>query len=153
MDSGADESDLEAADRGDGGALGVRAEPESDQAGAPGGMVPLEVAGDAEQLLGARGDRAAPAAIARVQSLGTPEAVQPPDLADRAVGDGQIGGDSGQGGALLMTANDLLAERDREGARHGSRLREPVTEEHRLTEAYVTHTHAQSHDFLRIGWC
>jgi hypothetical protein len=48
MDSGADESDLEAADRGDGGPMGVRAESESDQAGAPAGMVPLEVAGDAE---------------------------------------------------------------------------------------------------------
>lgn len=141
MDSGADESDLEAADRGDGGPMGVRTESESDQAGAPGGMVPLEVAGDAEQLLGARGDRAAPAAIIRVQSLEPPTAVEPPDLADRAVGDGQVGGDPGQGDALLMTADDLLAERDREGARHGSRLREPATGNHRLTEAHVTNTY------------
>jgi len=92
-------------------------------------------------LLSARGDRAAPAAIVRVQSLETHTEIQPPDLADRAVGDRQVGGDSGQGDALLMTADDLLAESDREGARHGSRLREPATGNHRLTEAHVTHTY------------
>jgi hypothetical protein len=141
MDSGPDESDLEAADRGDGGAMGVPAELESDEPRAPGGVVPLEVAGDAEQLLGARGDRAASAGIVRVEPLETTGAVQPPDLADRAVGDGQVGGDSGQGDALLMTADDLLAERDRERAWHGSRLREPATGDHRLTEAHVTYTY------------
>jgi len=141
MDPGAGEGELEAADRGEGGPMGVRAELESDQAGAPGGMVPLEVAGDAEQLPGARGDGAAPAGIGRGQSLEAPGAEQPPDLAGRAVGDGQLGGDPGQGGALLMTTDDLVAEREREGARHGSRLRGSATGDHRLTEAHVTHTY------------
>ena len=38
---------LEAPDRGDGGAAGVLAELQSDQSGAPGGMLSLELAGDA----------------------------------------------------------------------------------------------------------
>jgi hypothetical protein len=114
-------------------------------------MVPLEVAGDAEQLLSARGDRAAPAAIVGVEPLEAAGAVQAPDLADRAVGDREVGGDPGQGGALLMAANDLLAEREHEGTRHGSRLNRPTTGDHRLTEAHVTYTYEQSNDFLRIG--
>jgi hypothetical protein len=63
MDSRPDESDLEVSDRGDGRIMGVLAELQSDQPGTPGGMVPLEVAGDAEQLLGARRNRATQAAI------------------------------------------------------------------------------------------
>jgi hypothetical protein len=153
MDSRPDESDLEAAHRGDGSPMGVLAELESDQPGAPGGMVPLEVAGDAAQLLGAGGDRAPPAAIVRGQSLKTPSAVKSPDLPDRAIGDRQVRGDLGQREALLMTAHDLLTERDRERLRHGSRLQKPATGIYRLTKAHVTNVYKQRHEFLRIAWC
>lgn len=153
MDSGADESDLEAAHRGDGSSPGVRAELESDQPGAEGGMVPLEVAGDAEQLLSARGDGAPLAAIGRGQSLQTLSAVESPDLPDRAVGDRQVRGDLGQSEALLMTADNLLTERDREGLRHGSHLERLATGDHRLTKAHVTNVYTQRHEFLRIVWC
>jgi hypothetical protein len=152
MDSGPDESDLEAAHRGDGSPMGVRAELESDQPGAPGGMVPLDLAGDPEQLTGAGGDGAPLAAIVRGESLKTPAAVESPDLPDRAVGDGQVRGDLGQREALLMTAHDLLTERDRERLRHGSRLQEPATGNYRLTRAHVTNVHKQRHGFLRIAW-
>jgi hypothetical protein len=152
MDSGSDESDLEAAHRGDGSPLGVLAELESDQPGAPGGVVPLELAGDPEQLPSARGDGAPLAAIVRGQSLKTPLAVESPDLPDRAIGDGQVRGDLGQQQALLMTADDLLAERDRERLRHESRLQEPATGNYRLTRAHVINVHKQRHGFLRIAW-
>jgi hypothetical protein len=132
--------------------MSVLAELETDQPGAPGGMVPLDRAGDAEQLLGAGGDGAPLAAIVRGQSLETGSAVEPPDLPDRAIRDRQVRGDLGQRQALLMTTDDLLTEGDREGARHGSRLREPATGDHQLTRAHVTHAHEQRHAFLRIAW-
>jgi hypothetical protein len=153
MDPGPDESDLEASHRGEGCLRGVVVELESDQPGAPGGMVPLEVAGDAEQLVGARGDGASLAAIVRGQSLETLSAVEPPDLPDRAIGDRQVRGDLSEREALLMTAHDLLTKRDREGARHGSRLRKLATGTHRLTKIHVTHVYEQRHEFLRIAWC
>jgi hypothetical protein len=153
MDPGPDESDLEAAHRGDGGPMGVPAELESDQAGAPGGVLPLDLAGDPEQLTGARGDGAPLATIIRGQSLRTPAAVESPDLPDRAIGDGQVRGDPGQRGALLMTTHDLLTERDRERLQHGGRLQEPATGNYQLTRAHVTNVHKQRHEFLRIAWC
>ena len=153
MDSGSDERDLEAAHRGDGSPLGVLAELESDQPGAPARMVPLELAGDAEQLPGARGDGAPQGSIVRGQSLQSPAAVESPDLPDRAVGDGQVRGDLGQRQALLMTAHDLLTERDRERLRHGSRLQGPATGNYQLTRVHVTNVHKQRHAFLRIAWC
>src|SRR4051794_11612806 len=151
MDPGADEGDLEAPHRGDGGALGVLAELRPDPPGAPGGMVALQLAGDAGQLAGARGDRAPPGARVRGQPLEAMSAVGPPDLADRAIGDRQRGGDPGQRGALLMTAHDLLTERDREAARHRSRLEEPATGVHWSTAAHVTPAYRQRHGFLRVA--
>jgi hypothetical protein len=127
MDPGSNESDWEAAYRGDGSPVGVRAELQSDQPCAPGGGLPLDLAGDPEQLTGARGDRAPPAAVVRGQSLKTPAAVESPDLPECAIGDGQVRGDLGQREALQMTAHDLLTERDRERLRHGSRLQKPAT--------------------------
>ena len=153
MDAGPDEGGLEAADRGDGGAAGVLAELQSDQAGAPGGMLALELAGDAEQLPGGRRDRTAVAAIAGGESVEAMPAEQPPDLPDGAVGDRQVGRDPGQRDTLLMTSHDLLAERDGERAGHVSRLREPAMGDHRLMKAYVTHVDTQRHEFLRIPWC
>jgi hypothetical protein len=87
VDSGSNERDLEAAHRGDGSPMGVLAELESDQPGAPGGVLPLELAGDPEQLARTRGDGAPLAAIVRGESLRTPAAVEAPDLPDRAIGD------------------------------------------------------------------
>lgn len=153
MDSGSNERDLEAAHGGDGSPMGVLAELESDQPGAPGGVLPLDLAGDSEQLTGARGDGAPLVAIIRGQSLQTPAAVESPDLPDRAIGDGQVRGDLGQREALLMTTHDLLTERNRERLRHGSRLQEPATGNYQLTRAYVTNVHRQRHAFLRIVWC
>jgi hypothetical protein len=153
MDSGSNESDLEAAHRGDGSPMGAPAELESDQPGAPGGVLPLDLAGDPEQLAGARGDGAPLAAIIRGQSLRTPAAVESPDLPDRAIGDGQVRRDPGQREALLMTAHDLLTERDRERLRHGGRLQGPTTGNHQLTRAHLINVHKQRHEFLRIAWC
>jgi hypothetical protein len=133
--------------------MGVLAELQSDQPGAPGRVSPLQLAGDPEQLTGTRGNGAPLAAIARSQLLKSPAAVESPDLPDRAIGDGQVRGDSGQREALLMTTHDLLAERDREGLWHGSRLREPTTGNYPLTRTHVTNVYKQRHAFLRIGWC
>lgn len=153
MDPGSNERDLEAAHRGDGGRVGMRAELESDPPGAPAGVLPLDLASDPEQLAGVRGDRAPLAAIGRGQALETPAAVESPDLPDRAIGDRQVRGDPGQREALLMTAYDLLTERDREGLRQGSRLRKSATGDHQLTRAHVINVHKQRHEFLRIVWC
>jgi len=152
MDSGTHERDLEAAHRGDGSPPGVLAELESDQPGAPAGVVPLERAGDPEQLPGACGDGAPQGAIVRGQPLQTPLAVESPDLPDRAIGDGQVRGDLGQRQALLMTADDLLTERDRERLRHGSRLQGPATGNYRLKKVHVTNVHKRRHGFLRVAW-
>jgi hypothetical protein len=152
-DAGPDEGDLEAADRGDGGAAGVLAELQPDQSRAPAGMLALELAGDAEQLAGGRRDRSAVATIAGVEAVEAIAAEQPPDLADGAVGDRQVGRDPGQWDTLLVAAHDLLAERDGERARHDSRLREPAMGDHRLMKAYIIHVDAQRHEFLRIPWC
>lgn len=92
-------------------------------------------------------------AIVRGKSLQTPAAVESPDLPDRAIGDRQLGGNLSQRETLLMTANDLLAERDRERLRHRSRLQEPVTRNYQLTRVHVTNVHRQRHAFLRIVWC
>ena len=123
MDSGPDEGELETSDRGEAALGRVLAELESDQPGAPGRVFALEIAGDLEQFLDSRGDRTTTGAIVGSQSLAVVSAEQPPDVPDRAIGDRQLGRDPGQGDALLMTSHDLLAERDRERARHGSRLR------------------------------
>jgi hypothetical protein len=153
MDPGADEGELEASDGGDPAVPGVGAELQPDQSGAPGGMVALQLASDAEQLDGARGDRAPQAAVIRRQALRAVAAEEPPDVADGTVGDRQLGRDPGQGDALLVTAHDLLTEGDREGARHGGRLRGPATKDHRFTKYDLIRAYCQRHDFLRIGWC
>ena len=101
----------------------VVAELEPDQAGAPGGVVALEIAGDLEQFLDSRGNRATTGAIVGNQVLARTLAEQPPDVPDRSIGDGQLSRDLGQGDALLMTTHNLLAERDRERTWHGNRLR------------------------------
>ena len=125
IDSRPDEGELETADRGDAATVCVLAELESNQPGTPGGVFPLERAAELEQLLGGRGDRATTGAIVGRQARAIVAAGQPPDVPDRSIGDRQLSRDLGQGQALLMTADDLLTERDREGARHGSRLRGP----------------------------
>ena len=139
IDSRPDEGELETADRGEGATVRVRFELESDEPGAPGGVLPLERAAELEQLLGGRGDRATTGAIVGSQAGAITSAGQPPDVPDRGIGDRQLSRDLGQGQALLMTADDLLTERDREGARHGSRLRDPEGVEEWLTDAYLTH--------------
>ncbi len=123
IDSGPHEGELETSDRGEVPIVRVLAELEPDQAGAPGGVLAFEIAGDLEQLLDSRGNRPATGAIVGSQVLALMSTEQPPDVPDRAIGDGQLGRDLGQEHALLMTAHDLLAERDSEGAWHGSRLR------------------------------
>jgi hypothetical protein len=123
IDSGPHEGELETSDRGDAPLVHVLAELEPDQPGAPGGVVAFEIAGDPEQFLDSRGNRATTRAIVGSQIFALMSAEQPPDVPDRAIGNGQLGRDPGQGHALLTTAYNLLAERDREWARHGSRLR------------------------------
>jgi len=141
IDSSPDEGNLESSDRGEVGIVGVVAELESDQPGAPGGVFPLEIAGNAEQLLDVRGDPTTTRVIVGSQSVETASAAQPPDVPDRAIGDREVGSDLGQGEALLMTVHDLLTERDRERARHGSRLRESEEKNHSLTKADITHAY------------
>jgi hypothetical protein len=136
MDSRPDEGALETPDRGEGGLRGVRAEQESDQLGAPGGVLALELARATEPLLGGRGYGATTRAIVGGQSLAPTG--QPADVADGAIGDLEVGRDLGQGVPLLVTAHDLLTERDREGAWHGNRLRSSKRDQ-LLTNADVTH--------------
>jgi hypothetical protein len=139
IDSGPDEGALETSDRGE-PALGcVLSELESDQAGAPGGVLALEIAGDGQQLPGSSGDRTSTGAIVGRQSIETVSAVEPPDLPNRAIRDRKIGGDLSQGEALLMASHDLLTERDRERARHGNRLQGPREWNQLLTNTHVTH--------------
>jgi hypothetical protein len=97
MDSGPDEGALETSDRGETALGGMVAELEPDQPGPPGGVVALEIAGDPEELLSSREDRTTPGAIAGDQSRAILTAGQAPDVADRAVGDRQVGRDLGQG--------------------------------------------------------
>ena len=123
IDSGPHEGELEASDRGQVPLVHVLAELEPDQPGAPGRVVAFEIAGDLEQLLDSRGNRATTGAIVGSQILALMSAEQPPDVPDRAIGDGQLGRDLGQGHVLLTPPHNLLAERDREGPWHGSRLR------------------------------
>jgi hypothetical protein len=123
MDSSSDEGALKTSDRGEAALGRVLAELESDQSGAPGRMLTLEIAGDLEQFLNSRGDRTSTGAIVGSQSLAVVSAEQPPDVPNRAIRDCQIGRDPGQGEALLTTSHDFLAERNRKRARHGSRLR------------------------------
>lgn len=139
LDSRPDEGPLETSNRGQAGLRALLAEQESDQRGTPGGVFALELASAVEQLLSFGGDRTTTRAVVGSQALVIVAARQPPDVPDRAIGDAQVGRDLRQGNTLLMTALDLLAERDREGARHGSRLRTSKERDHLLTPADVTH--------------
>src|SRR5262249_52411554 len=69
LDSGPYEGGLETADRGDWAPGCVLAELKSNQAGAPARVLPLERAGELEQLLSLRGDRATTGAIVGSQAL------------------------------------------------------------------------------------
>lgn len=93
MDTGSDEGALETSDRRELAPGRVPAELESDQSGAPGGMLALQLAGDLEQLLDRRGDRTTTGAIVRGEALAVVSAGPPTDVSDRAIGDGQIGRD------------------------------------------------------------
>jgi hypothetical protein len=112
IDSGSDEGALETSDRGKAALALALAELESDQAGAPGGVFALEIAGDGQQFPGSSRDGASTATIVGRQSIGTVSAVEPPDLPDRAVRDRELDRNLSQGQTLLMTSHDLLAERD-----------------------------------------
>ena len=135
---GPDEGELETANRGEMRIGGRRLEELSDQLGTPGGMFPFEAAGDVQRFLDGRGDRSATGLIVGHQAIGTIAAEEAADPPDGAEGDGQLDGDLSQGLALLMTPNDLLAERDREWARHGGRLQGPE-EDHLLRRLHVIH--------------
>jgi hypothetical protein len=139
IDSGPDEGALETSDRGEAAVGLVFAELESDQAGAPGGVFALELAGDGQQFLSSSRDRTGAGAIVGRESIETVMAVEPPDVADRAIGDREIGRDLSQGEALLTTPHDLLTERDWEGARHRKRLRSSRNQDQLLTHAIVTY--------------
>lgn len=121
--SGSDERALQTSDRGKAAPALVLVELESDQAGAPSGVFALEIAGKVQQFPGSSRDRTRTGAIVGSQPIGTVSAVQPPDVADRAVRNRELGRDLSQGEALLTTAHNLLTERDCERARHGKRLR------------------------------
>lgn len=95
MDPGADEGALETSDRREAGPGGLSAELESDQPGAPGGMVALQIAGDPEQFLDPGGDRTTAGAIVGSEALAAVSAGSPQDVSDRAIGDRQIGRDPG----------------------------------------------------------
>jgi len=95
MDSRPDKGQLETADRGDAATVCVLAELESNQPGTPGGVFPLELAADLEQLLGSRGDRATTGAIVGSQVGAITSEGQPPDVPDRGIGDRQVSRDLG----------------------------------------------------------
>lgn len=95
MDPSPDEGALETPDRREAGPGSVSAELESDQPGAPGRMVALQVASDLEQFLDPGGDRTTAGAIVRSEALAVVSAGSPQDVSDRAIGDRQLGRDPG----------------------------------------------------------
>jgi hypothetical protein len=139
MDPRPDEGALETSDRRDVTFGRLSAELESDQAGAPGGMLALQVAGDPEQFLDPGADRTTAGSIVGSEALAVESAGSPADVSDGAIGDRQLGGDPGQGVALPMASHDLLTKRDGERTRHGSRLRGLKKGHQLLTNADVTH--------------
>jgi hypothetical protein len=72
----------------------------------------LEIAGDGQQFSGSSRDRTRAGAIVGRQPIGTVSAVQPPDVADGAIGNRELSRDLSQRRALLTTVHNLLAERD-----------------------------------------
>jgi hypothetical protein len=96
IDAATDEGDLEATDRGDVAAGVLPPELEANAAGAPGGMLSLQLAGIAEELKGLGRCGSPAGVVVRDQALETVSAVDPPDRADRIIGEGKLGGDGGQ---------------------------------------------------------
>jgi hypothetical protein len=146
IDPGAGEGELEAAGRRDGFAAGRRAELEPDAAGAPAGVEALQLAGELEQHGGARRDRAASMRVGRLEPRWAALTEAAPDLAGGAVGDAEVGGDGRERVALLMTADDLPADRKRDGSGHVTRLRGPGMGNHQPIKLDVTHVHAQGNN-------
>jgi hypothetical protein len=100
----------------------VLAELESNQPGTPGWVITFKIARDSEHLLDSWRNRATTGAVVGSQIVALASAKQPPDIPDRAIRDGQLGRDLGQGYALLTTTHNLLAKRHRKRTWHGSRL-------------------------------
>ena len=142
MDAGPHEGALETSDRGEPAPARALAEFESDESGPPSGVVAFELAREFEQLLGWPGNRPTTRAIIGGQSLAIGAAGQPPDVPDRAIGDGQFRRDQSQRESLLATTDDLLTERDRERMRHGSRLRSLGNRVQLLTKVDLTHAYS-----------
>ena len=95
IDSGPYEGELETSDRGQ-GPLGAWLRSWSRIKPAPRWGGRLEITGELEQFLDSRGNRAATAAIVGSQVRARMLTEQPPDVPDRAIGDGQLGRDLGQ---------------------------------------------------------
>jgi hypothetical protein len=91
---------------------------DADPPGAPGRVPPLELTGLAEnaRVGPARGSAAGP--VADDQAVLPRVAEGPPEGADRDVREVQVGGDLSEGLAVEVSADDLLASRERNGARH-----------------------------------
>jgi hypothetical protein len=113
IDPGPHEGELETSDRGQSPVVCVLAELEPDQPSAAGWVVTFKIACNLEQLLDSRWNRATTRAIVRSQIVALASAKQPPDIPNRAIRDGQLSRDPGQGYALLTTAHNFLAERHR----------------------------------------
>jgi hypothetical protein len=93
---------------------------ELDQAGSPGRVEAFELAGLLKDGGGA--GRGGPCAgmIAGGEPGRSVRAVEAPDLPDGVIGQVKFGGDRGEVLTQLVTADDLLTERDGQGTRHGS---------------------------------
>lgn len=118
IDAVADEGGLEAADGGDVAAGAPPPKLEANEAGAPGGMLSLQFAGIVEELKGLGRCGSPAGVVAKSQALDTVSAVGPPDRTDRIIGEGKLGGDRGQWTPLEEEPNDVVSDRERDGAWH-----------------------------------
>ena len=92
---------------------------DADPPGPPGGVGLLEPTGDFEESVGIPGRHAAAGPITDDEARLTAMAKRTPEVSDGRRGELEIDGDAGQGLAVTMASDDLLADGEGDGAWHG----------------------------------
>jgi hypothetical protein len=90
-----------------------------DAARSPGGVSPLELAGAAQDVRGMPPCGLPTLVVTNGQAVLAAMAESAPEGTNGLEGQVEVGGDARQGLVVEVTANDLLAGRQRNGARHG----------------------------------